>query len=164
MPCRSSFASIWFSPRESCERSRRPIGGSGGADGGCGFAARDVLAKVSDFGAAALVTAGASMIGGFTSALAVRGFLRSGFVCLATLSHSARSSSLKPRLRRGGGAGSGIELEDGRFIGHSDNSGRVGGDAAPGPTGCLAWLPATAPAWRQPFGLPGFARPLSPAA
>ena len=30
MPCRSSRASISFRPRESCERSRRPIGASGG--------------------------------------------------------------------------------------------------------------------------------------
>ena len=34
MPCRSSRASICFRPRESCERSRRPSGASGGAADG----------------------------------------------------------------------------------------------------------------------------------
>jgi hypothetical protein len=49
-----------------------------------------------------------------------RGFFRSGLVCLATLSHSARSSSLKLRLRRAAGGESGIVIE-GRFIGDGDN-------------------------------------------
>jgi hypothetical protein len=43
--------------------------------------------------------------------------LRSGLTCLATLSHNARSSSLRPRLRRGGGGvNSVIEFEGRRFI------------------------------------------------
>jgi hypothetical protein len=40
-----------------------------------------------------------------------RGFFRSGFISSATLSHSARSSSLNARLRRGDGRKSGIEVE-----------------------------------------------------
>ena len=44
--------------------------------------------------------------------------LRSGLTCLATLSHSARSSSLRPRLRRGGSGNSGID--DLRFIDDGD--------------------------------------------
>ena len=45
MPCRSSLASISLRPRDSCERSRRPSGASGGGDGGgVGFATRTVLA------------------------------------------------------------------------------------------------------------------------
>jgi hypothetical protein len=35
---------------------------------------------------------------------------------LATLSHNVRSSSLRPRLRRGGTGNSGIELDVRRFI------------------------------------------------
>jgi hypothetical protein len=50
-----------------------------------------------------------------------RGFLRSGFISFATPSHSARSSSLNARLRRGDGGNSGIEVEDGGFIGRGDN-------------------------------------------
>ena len=46
-------------------------------------------------------------------------FYRSGLVCLATLSHNARSSSLRLRLRRGGGSNSGIN--GGRFIGDGDS-------------------------------------------
>jgi hypothetical protein len=45
-----------------------------------------------------------------------RGLFRSGLVCLATLSHKVRSSSLKPRLRRGGAGISGIRVGGG-FIG-----------------------------------------------
>jgi hypothetical protein len=62
--------------------------------------------------------------GGF----ATRGCLRSGLTCLATLSHSARSSSLKTRLRRGGTGISGMMLEGRRFIGNRDvgGSGRDG--------------------------------------
>lgn len=47
-----------------------------------------------------------------------RAFFRNGLVCLATLSHSARSSSLSTRLRGGGGSdGSGIDDGTRRFIG-----------------------------------------------
>ena len=54
--------------------------------------------------------------------------LRSGLTCLATLSHSARSSSLRPRLRRGGSGNSGIESGRRRFI----DDGDIGaGDAEP---------------------------------
>jgi len=50
--------------------------------------------------------------------LARRGFFRNGLVCLATLSHSARSSSLSTRLRGGGGSDrSGIDDGTRRFIG-----------------------------------------------
>ena len=44
-----------------------------------------------------------------------RGFFRSGLTCRATLSQSARSSSLELR-RRGEGGGSGIENDCGRFM------------------------------------------------
>jgi len=46
---------------------------------------------------------------------AARDLFRNGLICLATLSHSARSSSLSARLRRGV-ANSGIEVDE-RFIG-----------------------------------------------
>jgi uncharacterized membrane protein YgcG len=50
--------------------------------------------------------------------LARRDVFRRGLVCLATLSHSARSSSLSTRLRGGGGSGrSGIDDGTRRFIG-----------------------------------------------
>jgi len=50
--------------------------------------------------------------------LARRDVLRNGLVCLATLSHSARSSSLSTRLRGGGGSDrSGIDDGTRRFIG-----------------------------------------------
>jgi hypothetical protein len=55
--------------------------------------------------------------------LARRDFLRNGLVCLATLSHSARSSSLSTRLRGGGGSdGSGIDDGTRRFIGGSNDA------------------------------------------
>jgi hypothetical protein len=54
--------------------------------------------------------------------LAPRGFFRSGLTCRATLSQSARSSSLKVRLAREGAGLSGIEDEGGRFIGFGDNA------------------------------------------
>ena len=54
------------------------------------------------FGAVAGLAAADGSVGvSVGCALATRGFFRSGLTCLATLSHSARSSSLKPRLRRG---------------------------------------------------------------
>ena len=62
-----------------------------------------------------------------SAAFATRGFFRNGLVCLATLSHSARSSSLSARLRRGGSTSSGMTRE--RFIGRRDNDGRAGDDA-----------------------------------
>jgi hypothetical protein len=66
------------------------------------------------------------------SALAARGFFRSGFICLATLSHKARSSSLRLRFRRGETGNSGIKGEDGRFIGRRGNGDIGGGGAARG--------------------------------
>ena len=55
-------------------------------------------------------------------AFAARYFLRSGFICFATLSHNACSSSLNARLRRGGAGNSGIEVKDGRFIWRVDDA------------------------------------------
>jgi hypothetical protein len=76
-----------------------------------------------------------SVAEGSAAALAARGFLRSGFVCLATLSHSARSSSLNARLRLGGAGSSRIGIEERRFIGRggNDDSDDDGGGARPGP-------------------------------
>ena len=50
MPCRSSRASIPFRPRDNCERSRRPIGASGGAAGAWGFGAAIFLADANGGG------------------------------------------------------------------------------------------------------------------
>jgi hypothetical protein len=70
------------------------------------------LADGSGFGdAAGFAEIGVAANGESASCFAARGFLRSGFVCLATLSHKARSSSLKLRLLRGEAANSGIEVE-----------------------------------------------------
>ena len=105
-----------FRPRESCERSRRPSGASGGA-AGAGFGARAILMAGDGFGpATAFAAAGILESGEATGGFVVRALLRSGLVCFATLSQSARSSSLSARLRRGGD-NSGIEVEDERFIG-----------------------------------------------
>src|SRR6195256_3996404 len=105
MPCRSSRASISFRPRESCKRSRRPSGASSGgaARGTCGFGARRILVDGGGFGeAAGFAAAGASVAGESPAGgFAARCFLRSGLVCFATLSHNARSSSLRLRFRRG---------------------------------------------------------------
>src|SRR6478735_9004957 len=49
------------------------------------------------------------------AAFPMRGFFRSGLTWRATLSQSARSSSLRWRLRREAGI-SGIENDDGRFM------------------------------------------------
>src|ERR1700688_1936823 len=137
MPCRSSRASICFLPRDNCERSRRPSGASGGAAGPSGFGARKILADTDGLGCATgFGTEAASTVSGF----AARGLLRRGFVCLATLSHNARSSSLRLRLRRGGVGNSGMEVEE-RFIGRGDND-RCGGDAPRGPGRYSAGLPA----------------------
>src|SRR5207247_10715116 len=46
--------------------------------------------------------------------------LRNGLTGLATRSHSVRSSSLRPRLRRGGSGNSGIKLGGRRFIDDGD--------------------------------------------
>ena len=68
-------------------------------------------------GAAADIAAnGVSASGEAGCDFAARDLFRNGLICLATLSHSARSSSLSARLRRGV-ANSGIEVEDERFIG-----------------------------------------------
>jgi hypothetical protein len=71
-----------------------------GLDDGAGFAA--VTVSASDK---------------IASGFAARGLFRNGFVCFATLSHNARSSSLKLRLRRGEADHSGIKVGGGRFIG-----------------------------------------------
>src|ERR1700676_3301435 len=125
MPCRSSRASISVRPRERCERARRPIGASGG---GCCFGGASIFGGASGFGEATgfdatETSASSGAVGGFKA----RCRLRSGLTCFATLSHSARSSSLKPRLRRGGGVNSGIEVEGRRFICGSDSGGWHGG-------------------------------------
>ena len=86
-------------PRESFERSRRPSGASGGA---ADFGGPAAWTGKCGFGAVAGLAAADGSVGvSVGCALATRGFFRSGLTCLATLSHSARSSSLKPRLRRG---------------------------------------------------------------
>jgi hypothetical protein len=72
-------------------------------------------------GIAAFAAAVVSTSAEAASVFPERGFLRSGFISFATPSHSARSSSLKARLRRGDGGDSVIEVEDGRFIGRGDN-------------------------------------------
>jgi hypothetical protein len=61
---------------------------------------RGILTDGSGLGGAAGFAAAGASAAGAPSAFAVRGFFRNGFVCFATLSHSARSSSLKFRLRR----------------------------------------------------------------
>jgi hypothetical protein len=106
-------------PRESWERSRRPIGASGGA---AGLGGGGILTDWGGLGAAAGIAAGGVSASVKPGGLAARCLLRSGFVCFATLSHSARSSSLRLRLRRGGAGNSGIEVADGRFIGCGDNA------------------------------------------
>src|SRR4051812_26129816 len=103
MPCRSSRASIPLRPRDNCERSRRPIGASGGAGGAAGFGAADFLADPGGAGAAVDFATAVSSAGRTASAFPARALLRSGLACLATLSHSTCSSSLRLRLRRGGG-------------------------------------------------------------
>jgi hypothetical protein len=72
-------------------------------------------------GAAGFAAAGVSSSAEAASVFPERGFFRNGFVCLATLSHNARSSTLKLRLRRGDADHSGIEVGGGRFIGRGDN-------------------------------------------
>ena len=63
------------------------------------------------------------------SGFAARGFFRSGFVCLATLSHSARSSSLR---RACGAAEPTIPgSKGGRFIGCGDSDDGDGDGGAP---------------------------------
>jgi hypothetical protein len=101
-------------PRDNCERSRRPSGASGGASG---LDNRGSLAGEAGFGGGTdFAAAGVSTGDGSAWTFTARCFLRSGLICFATLSHSARSSSLSGRLRRGGAGNSGIEVEGGRFI------------------------------------------------
>ena len=78
------------------------------------------------FGEAGLAAALSSASGDAVTGFKARGRLRSGLTCLATLSHSARSSSLRPGLRRGGTGNSGGEVEGRRFIGNSDIGGSDG--------------------------------------
>ena len=86
------------------------------------LAPRGILAGASVRGAATgFAAGGVSATGKASGDFAARGFFRSGLVCLATLSHNARSSSLNARLRRGGADNSGIGVGDGRFIGRRDN-------------------------------------------
>ena len=105
------------------------------------------------FGDAAFPAATVSAAGTAASAFAARDFLRRGLVCLATLSHSARSSSLRPRLRRGEAGDSGIGVE-GRFIGRGDSAGWSAGGAGRGPAPCRGGLAAVVP----PADLPKPAR------
>lgn len=61
---------------------------------------------------------------------AVARFCRSGFVWLATFSQSTRSSSLKVRLRRGGGPDDSVrDIEGGRFMERANHDG-LDGDTA----------------------------------
>src|SRR5882757_5319022 len=162
MPCRSSLASISLRPRDRCERSRRPIGASGG---GSGRGGETIGAGAGTFGeATGLGAALASVSGGATGGFAARCRLRNGLTCLATLSQSACSSSLRPRLRRGGSGNSGIKLEDRRFIG-----GIGGGDGGTfrEPGRCSGALPAAAPVlqlWLGQLEWPAFASSLPPVA
>src|SRR3954470_13592356 len=119
MPCRSSRASISLRPRDSFVRSRLPSGASGGT---AGFAARGAGAAAIGRGDDAGRVAGAAGEGsvrGAACTLATRCFL-SGLTCLATLSHSARSSSLSAR-RRGEGRGPSTAGRDDRFIAADGN-------------------------------------------
>ena len=69
----------------------------------------------------ALAGAGFGCFGSTACDFAARGFLRKGLTCLATLSHSERSSSLKARLRRDTGTSRPVnEFE--RFIGCDDSA------------------------------------------
>ena len=155
MPCRSSRASISFRPRDRCDRSRRPIGASGG---GSGFEGATIRAGATCLGEAAgfcatLVSASAEATDGFEARR-----LRSGLTCLATLSHSARSSSLRPRLRRGGSGNSGIELDGRRFIDDGDIGAGDADAALPKPLQPSAAARAAAPASPRQPGWPRFAK------
>jgi len=119
MPCRSSRASICFRPRESCERSRRPSGASGGAADGS-FGARAISAGESGFGGATGFTASVPESDKNCRRLGGARFLRSGLICFATLSHKACSSSLSARLRRDDAGNSGCVGDGWRFIGGGD--------------------------------------------
>src|SRR3954451_12695920 len=156
MPWRSSRASISFRPRDRCDRSRRPIGASGG---GFGFEGTTIGAGATCFGKAAgfgptLLSASAATTGGFEA----RCRLRNGLTCLATLSHSARSSSLRPRLRRGGSGNSGIRLDDRRFIGDGDTGADDANAALPKPLQLSAAAREAAPASPRQPGPPGLAK------
>jgi hypothetical protein len=70
--------------------------------------------------AASFAATGFSVSGEVACALAAS-FFRKGFACFATLSHNARSSSLKLRLRRGDAGNSRIWIGGGRFIGCRDS-------------------------------------------
>src|SRR5438093_13325959 len=156
MPCRSSRASISFRPRDRCDRSRRPIGASGGGSGFEGATRRAgaiCRGEAADFGAT-LLSASVEATDGFEA----RCRLRNGLTCLATLSHSARASSLRPRLRRGGSGNSGIKLDRRRFIDDGD-IGADGADAAlPRPLQPWAAAREAAPASPWPPGPPELAR------
>ena len=127
MPCRSSRASMSFRPRDNCERSRRPSGANGGAAGRPLGLVRSVLRPL--ISAQPQAWRNGLLSRSEDAAFAARGFLRSGLNCLATVSQSARSSSLSARLRRGEGGASRI---GGRFTTTSaDNNSGGCGDGAP---------------------------------
>src|SRR5258708_1964418 len=107
---------------------QRALGASGGASG---FGTR--AASGSGFsGTAGFAAVGASESGAAVCGFAARGFFRNGFVCFATLSHSARSSSLRLRRRRGDACNSGIEVGE-RFIGRGGNNRNNRGHLPPPP-------------------------------
>ena len=85
-----------FLPRDSFDRSRRPSGAKGGGVAGRGVCTTFTDAGFGCNGGCAAIVASAS--GGGACALAARWRLRSGLICFATLSQSARSSSLRPRF------------------------------------------------------------------
>src|SRR4051794_5267754 len=111
MPCKSSRASICFRPRDSCERSRRPNGAKGG--GGGTLLDGDILVG-GDLVAGLVATAACSAAAVFGA----RGFFRSGLICVARLSHSARSSWLSARRRAERVSGIGVEA---RFMAAADS-------------------------------------------
>src|SRR2546423_11351954 len=113
MPCRSRRASICFFPRDRCARSRRASGASGGG-AGLGKIVSEVNGLRDD--SAGFTAAGPSAAWELACAFVAPGFFRSGLVSLATLSQSARSSSLKLRLRRAAAGKSGGGAEE-RFLG-----------------------------------------------
>ena len=155
MPCRSSRASISFRPRDRCDRSRRPIGASGGGSGFEGATIRagaTCLGEAAGFGAT-LLSASAEATDGFEARR-----LRNGLTCLATLSHSARSSSLRPRLRRGGSGNSGIELDGRRFIDDGDIGAGDADAALRKPLQPWAAAREAAPASPRQPGPPGVAK------
>ena len=101
MPCRSSRASISFRPREiASARGGRSAPAAAACGLGGGDNSRRRRSRWRRNGPWQRHRLSAS--GARPGLSPVRGRLRSGLTCFATLSHSARSSSLRLRLRRGG--------------------------------------------------------------